>query len=199
MDKDGNPVSAEIRWDDLETGKSIGQSKSDPKDGSFFIVLPLGKIYGYYVNHKSYFPVSSSIDLRKTKEAVEIYKEIIMVAYKEMIDENKSVSINNLFFNFAESTLLPYSIPELKRVAEIIKTNNFQIEIAGHTDNIGGDDKNQILSEKRAQAVKDFLISEGCDEKKLVIIGYGAKKPVASNDTESGRAKNRRVELRFIK
>ncbi len=199
IDKEGKPVASEIRWDDLETGKSIGQSKSDPKDGSFFIVLPLGKMYGYYVNHKKYFPVSSNIDLRKTKEAVEIYKEITLVEFKEMVDENKSVQINNLFFNFAESTLLPYSIPELKRVAEIIKTNNYQVEIAGHTDNIGGEEKNQILSEKRAQAVKDFLISEGCDEKKLVIIGYGTKKPVASNDTEAGRAKNRRVELRFIK
>ncbi len=116
-----------------------------------------------------------------------------------MIDKNISVSINNLFFNFAESTLLPYSIPELKRVAEIIKSNNFKVEILGHTDNIGGKEKNQILSEKRAQAVKDFLISEDCSVTNLLTVGYGMKKPLAPNDTETGRAKNRRVELKIIK
>lgn len=198
VDKDNLPVSAEIRWEDLETGRKIGQSKSDPTDGSFFLVLPLGKIYGYYVDKDEYFPLSNNIDLRKNEESVQIEEKINMISFKQMIEEGTAVSVNNLFFNFAKSSLLPYSRPELVRVAAIIKTNSLNVEISGHTDNIGDDEKNQELSELRAKAVKDFLVSEGCSPDQLLTVGYGATKPVASNDTEVGRAKNRRVELRFI-
>ena len=93
---------------------------------------------------------------------------------------------------------MPYSIPELKRVAKIIKAANQKVEIAGHTDSVGDDEYNQVLSEKRAKAVKDFLVSEGCDADQLITIGYGRSKPVESNESDEGRAKNRRVEIRFV-
>jgi len=199
IDKNKLPVSAEIRWEDLETGKKVGQSKSDPADGSFFIVLPMGKIYGYYVDKDEYFPISKNIDLRKNDKPVIIEENIDMVTFKQMIEDGTAVPVNNLFFNFAASSLLPYSLPELKRVATIIKSNNLKVEISGHTDNIGDDNKNQLLSEQRATAVKEFLVKEDCSADKLVVIGYGKTMPIASNDSEAGRAKNRRVELKFIK
>lgn len=199
LDKNNKPIAAEIRWEDLQTGKNVGQSKSDPTDGSYFIVLPLGKIYGYYVDKDEYFPISNNLDLRNSNKAVKIENNINIVTFQQMIDEGIAVPINNLFFDFGKYDLLPYSIPELKRVAGIIKINNLKVEISGHTDNIGNFSNNQILSEQRANAVKTFLIDEGCDESLLTTIGYGKSKPVASNDTEEGRAKNRRVELKFIK
>jgi len=199
VDKNNQPISAEIRWEDLETGKNIGHSKSDPADGSFFVVLPLGKIYGYYVDKDEYFPISNNIDLRNNNKSSKIDKDISLVTFKQMIEDGTAVPVNNLFFNFAESELLPYSLPELKRVASIIKSNNLKVEISGHTDNIGDDKQNQILSEKRASAVKDYLVNEGCFQDNLAIIGFGKTKPVASNDSDEGRAKNRRVELKFIK
>ena len=199
VDKDNQPLSAEIRWEDLETGKTIGQSKSDPTDGSFFIILPLGKIYGYYVDKVEYFPISNNIDLRKSDKSIQIENNIDMVTYKQMIEEGTAVPVNNLFFNFSESALLPYSIPELKRVAAIIKANDLRVEISGHTDNIGDEKKNQILSEERAKSVQIFLINEGCLAQKMIILGYGESKTIVSNETDSGRAKNRRVELKFIK
>ena len=116
-----------------------------------------------------------------------------------MIEEGTSVPINNLFFDFAKYDLLSYSIPELQRIATIIKTNNLKVEIDGHTDNIGDEKTNQILSEKRANSVKEFLVNEGCDVSLLTIVGFGKTKPVASNENEAGRAKNRRVEFKFIK
>ncbi len=198
LDSEKKAVSADIKWEDLSTGKNIGQSKSDPVDGSFFIVLPLGKIYGYYVDGNDYFPVSKNIDLRNSKDPVVLEENIDIISFKQMIEEEIAVPINNLFFNFAQSSLLEYSLPELRRVAKIIKKNNLSVEISGHTDNIGNDADNQILSEKRADAVKEFLINENCEADKLHTIGYGATKPVATNDTEAGRAKNRRVELKFI-
>lgn len=72
------------------------------------------------------------------------------------------------------------------------------MEISGHTDNIGDDAQNQTLSEKRATSVKDFLVTAGCNADKLITKGFGKSKPVASNDNEKGRAKNRRVELKFV-
>jgi outer membrane protein OmpA-like peptidoglycan-associated protein len=199
VDKNNEPVSAEIHWEDLETGKDIGQSKSDPSDGSFFIVLPLGKIYGYYVDNKEYFPVSNNIDLRHNNKPVQIEENIDLVTFKQMVEDGTAVPVNNLFFNFSENSLLPYSLPELKRVAVIIKSNNLKVEISGHTDNVGDDKKNQILSEQRALAVKEYLVKEGCLPDNLIVVGYGKTKPIASNESEAGRAKNRRVELRFIK
>ncbi len=198
-DKNNQPVSADIRWEDLETGKKVGQSKSDPADGSFFIVLPLGKIYGYYVDKDEYFPISKNIDLRTNSKSIQIEEDIDMVTFKQMVEDGTAVPVNNLFFNFSESSLLPYSLPELKRVAQIIKANTLKTEIGGHTDNVGDDKQNQNWSEKRANAVKDFLIKEGCLESNLITIGYGKTKPIASNETEAGRAKNRRVELKFVK
>ncbi|MEI7501657.1 MAG: OmpA family protein [Paludibacter sp.] len=199
IDKDNQPVTAEIRWEDLETGKNVGKSKSDPTDGSFFIVLPIGKIYGYFVDEDKYFPISNHVDLRENKKPVEIEENINMVTFKQMVEEGTAVQVNNLFFNFSESALLPYSLPELKRVATIIKANQLKVEISGHTDNIGDDQKNQILSEQRALAVKEFLVKEGCNADNFITKGYGKTRPVATNENDSGRAKNRRVELKFVK
>lgn len=199
IDKNNQPISSEIRWEDLETGKNVGQSKSDPADGSFFIVLPIGKIYGYYVDENTYFPLSNHIDLRNNKVPTQVEENINMVTFKQMIEDGTAVPVNNLFFNFSESGLLPFSLPELKRVATIIKANNLKVEISGHTDNIGDDKKNQLLSEQRALAVKEYFISEGCKGENFVTVGYGKTRPVATNETEEGRYKNRRVELKFIK
>jgi outer membrane protein OmpA-like peptidoglycan-associated protein len=199
LDKNKQPLSAEIRWEDLETGNNVGKSKSDPSDGSFFIILPLGKIYGYFVDKAEYFPISNYIDLRTNNKPLKIEENIDMISFFQMIEEGSAVPVNNLFFNFGDSTLLPYSFPELKRIAKIIKSNILKVEISGHTDNVGDDNQNQVLSEHRALSVKKFLLKEGCPEINIVVVGYGETKPVETNDTETGRAKNRRVELKFIK
>jgi outer membrane protein OmpA-like peptidoglycan-associated protein len=197
-DTEKRPIATEIRWEDLETGENVGQSKSNPADGSYFIVLPMGKMYGYYVNKPEYYPVANNIDLRKMTEVREIVEDITLVSIRQMVEEGIPVTMNNIFFDFDKSTILPYSIPELKRVAKIIKSGNQKVEIAGHTDNVGDDQYNQVLSEKRAAAVKDFLVNEGCDADRLATIGYGRSKPLESNDSDEGRAKNRRVEIRFV-
>jgi outer membrane protein OmpA-like peptidoglycan-associated protein len=72
------------------------------------------------------------------------------------------------------------------------------VEIGGHTDNTGSAEYNQKLSEQRAQTVVDYLVEKGIDSKKLKSAGYGHLKPVTENNTEEGRAKNRRTELKII-
>ena len=199
LDKNNKPVAAEIIWEDLQTGKSIGQSKSDPNDGSFFIVLPLGKIYGYYVDKDEYFPLSNNLDLTKEKKAKDVEENIDLVTFKEMIEKGIAVPVNNLFFYVSAHELLPASLPELKRIAKIIKLKKIKVEISGHSDNTGTEDYNQKLSELRANAVKLFLIKEGCNSDMLSTIGYGSSKPIDLTDTEEGRSRNRRFELKFIK
>jgi outer membrane protein OmpA-like peptidoglycan-associated protein len=195
----GDIIPCNIKWEDLETGKIIGTSKTNPKDGTYFMVLPLGKNYGYYIEKDGYFPLSNNVNVKNINKPTSITENITLVSFKKMIEESASVRINNLFFNTGESILLPASIPELKRVAEIIKKNNLKVEIQGHTDNVGDDISNKTLSEKRANAVKEFLKVEGIGLEMLKTIGFGESKPVTTNDSEIGRAKNRRVEIRFIK
>jgi outer membrane protein OmpA-like peptidoglycan-associated protein len=159
----------------------------------------LGKIYGYYVSKEQFFPVSNRIDLRNVNKAIKVEEKFEMVSFKQMGDEGISIPLNTVFFNGSESTILPNSKPELKRIATIIKSNNLKVEISGHTDNAPDDISSQTMSEKRASAVKAYLVSEGCYSDMITFVGYGKTKPIAPNDTEEGRAKNIRVELKIVK
>ena len=198
VSKDQQPVSTVIRWEDLSTGKVVGETKTDPTDGGYFIVLPMGKLYGYFIDNNEFFPLSNNLDLRTQKVATEVTEDIQLVTYTQMVEEGIAVPVNNLFFNVNKSDLLPYSIPELKRVAKIIIDQNLKVELSGHTDADGDDTDNLKLSERRSDAVKQYLIGIGVPEANIVTVGYGETKPVMDNATEAGKAKNRRVEIRFI-
>ena len=194
----GQPVKVAIRWEDLDMHRQIGQSETNVADGSFFLVLPLGRMYGYYIDDDRYYPLSNNIDLRDITEMTSIEKEIQLVSYKQMVDEGIAVKVNNLFFPVNEYELLPQSEDELMRVAAIINKHNFRVEISGHTDSSGDAKKNKVLSQQRADSVRDFLIQIGCNPEMLTAKGYGSSQPVADNTTEEGKQLNRRVELRFV-
>jgi outer membrane protein OmpA-like peptidoglycan-associated protein len=99
-------------------------------------------------------------------------------------------------FDFDKSTLKPEGMAVLNQAAALLqKHERVVVEVAGHTDSMGSDEYNQGLSERRANAVKDYLLSKGVKASRLSARGYGESRPVASNDTEEGRAENRRVEL----
>lgn len=198
LDAENRAISTEVKWEDLETGKSLGVSKSDPGDGSYFLVLPNGKIYSYYVDDNSYLPVSNFVDLRNVKSVVKEREDFDLFTFKQLVEKGMAIKVNNIFFDFNKSVLLNYSIPELKRLSKIIQAKSLKIEIGGNTDNIGNDEFNQILSEKRAQAVKTFLVKDGCSADSLITVGYGEKNPVTTNQNSGGRAKNRRVEIKIL-
>ncbi len=198
-DYNNNPISTSIRWEDLETNKLIGIAKSDPSDGSYFIALPMGKNYGYYVEDSVFFPSANNLDLRNSNSVVEIHNDIKVITFDQMIQEGIAVKMNNLFFEFGKYALLPSSIPELNRVAKIIKRYNLVVEIGGHTDDVGDNTTNQLLSEKRAEAVKSYLIANGCQTSQLMTVGYGEEQPEFPNDSDENKAKNRRVEIKVLK
>lgn len=198
-DETGHTVGVTIRWEDLDSHEDIGQMQTDPANGSFYLVMPLGKNYGYYIDDERYFPLSNNIDLREQKKTITIEKNIQLTSYKQMIEQGMAVQVNNLFFPVNEYELLPQSENELVRVAAIIKRMNLKVEISGHTDSSGDPKKNITLSRQRAESVRSFLISQGCDASLLSAKGYAATRPIADNDTPEGKQLNRRVELQFIK
>jgi flagellar motor protein MotB len=119
---------------------------------------------------------------------------------KEKIQVGQTIQLKNVFFAFNKWDLLPESYPELNKVAEFLKDNpTVEIELAGHTDNVGSDDYNLELSDKRANSVKAYLIAQGISESRLRAKGYGESRPVAPNEYDWGREKNRRVEFTILR
>ncbi|MEO6869632.1 MAG: OmpA family protein [Ginsengibacter sp.] len=115
---------------------------------------------------------------------------------KEEVIKKVNMAAKNIYFQTGSSQLLPRSFQSLKDVAEILKSNSsYMIDVNGHTDNTGGTELNQKLSESRANSVKQYLAENGIDEKRINAIGYGETKPIADNTTAAGRASNRRVEM----
>ena len=110
--------------------------------------------------------------------------------------EKINFAAKNVFFATGSYKLLPKSFKSLDAVVGLMKTDeSLMIDIDGHTDAQGSDESNQVLSDNRAGAVKNYLVSKGVDASRLKSAGYGETKPVADNKTAAGRAKNRRTEM----
>ena len=109
---------------------------------------------------------------------------------------------DNLIFEVGKAIIKPSSFPYLDELVTVIQDPEaltWSLEIQGHTDNKGGDDYNQKLSEDRANAVKKYLVDKGIKAERIIAKGFGLTKPIATNDTPEGRAKNRRVEFTIKK
>lgn len=120
--------------------------------------------------------------------------------YRMRLDEQYRpgpLTLRNVFFATASDEILPESFGELEQMATILRSIDRPVEVAGHTDDVGSDEANLSLSQRRAESVRRFLIRKGCRADLLTAVGYGENLPVADNTTEEGRALNRRVELRF--
>jgi len=104
-------------------------------------------------------------------------------------------AIRNLEFDFGKSTLRSTSYPTLNRVADLLKSKDFSLKLAGHTDYVGSDAANMKLSKDRSESVKSYLVSQGANSSRIEAIGYGESQPIATNKTAKGRQDNRRVEF----
>jgi outer membrane protein OmpA-like peptidoglycan-associated protein len=114
-------------------------------------------------------------------------------------DEIELVMPGNITFDLNESSIKPSFSGTLESVALVLKEyDKTIIQIEGHTDSSGSDSYNQLLSERRASSVRDFLLNQGIEPKRTRAVGYGERYPVASNDTAAGREQNRRVELTLV-
>jgi len=129
----------------------------------------------------------------------EIIKDNFLEGLKD-IDEGSAVVLENIFFEFNKTDLLPTSFSELNKIVQFMLEEDIQlIEISGHTDNEGSDAYNLKLSDGRAASVVHYLASQGIKPERMLAVGYGESRPVDTNKIEKGRAQNRRVEFMLIK
>ncbi len=190
--KTNEPIAATIAYNGLVDGVNYGVARTNPATGEYKIVLPYGKNYDFSANAPSFIGVSENLDLTGVGQ----YREIERNLYLVPIEVGSTVRLNNIFFETGSSTLKEESFAELNRVVEFMKNNpTVKIELGGHTDNVGTDATNNKLSQDRVNSVQKYLTEKGVSADRMVAKGFGKTKPVASNDTEEGRQKNRRVEF----
>jgi outer membrane protein OmpA-like peptidoglycan-associated protein len=197
-DENLSPLEASLKWSDLSANKNAGELKSDPITGQYIITIPNGSLYSYFAEKSGYYSVSNSIDLSAENSFKEIVVDIVMNSILSL--EDKSIKLNNIYFDFDKFDLKPESFTELDRVYKFLSDNpGVKVEISAHTDAVGGDDYNLQLSQRRAEAVVNYLITVGIEPGRLIAKGYGEGIPVADNETDEGRAANRRVEMKIVK
>jgi outer membrane protein OmpA-like peptidoglycan-associated protein len=187
---------ASVHYEYMNNGSEAGVARTNPGNGEYKIVLPQGNTYGFRAEAQGFVSVNDNLDATNLKEYTEIQRDLYLVP----VEVGQVVRINNIFFDFAKSTLKPESFAELNRVVDFLNSNpTVSIELSGHTDNIGNTASNLKLSDDRAKSVVDYLTAKGISATRLTAKGYGETKPVALNDTEEGRAMNRRVEFTILK
>ena len=188
------PIFAKMDIIDAEISKVVATTTSD-SSGNYFIRIPQAKRYGIEIVARNYMLYLDLLDVSN-----ESFRREIIRNYKlDRIEVGAKMILKNIFFEFGKSTLKPESFIQLDNVVLLMKsTPGLRIEISGHTDNVGSAKANQKLSEDRAKAVVDYLISRGIDIIRLEYKGYGYTQPVVSNSTPDGRAQNRRVEFKIV-
>jgi outer membrane protein OmpA-like peptidoglycan-associated protein len=189
-------LKARFELIDLENGHTVYQSFSDSITGEFLISIPVQSNYMLNASRRGYLFYSENFSLRGTYN---IDRPFLKDVPLQPIQVGKSIVLKNVFYEVDSFTLKIVSEAELNKVVKFLQQNpHIKIEISGHTDNTGNPDYNQVLSENRAKTVTAYLIASAIDAGRIVSKGYGMNMPVASNDTEEGRAQNRRTELKII-
>ncbi len=189
-------LEAKFELIDLATGKIVSGSSSDPLTGEFLLALPSGKNYGLNVSKAGYLFYSDHFELLDESSKTKPYMYNVPL---EPIRVGETVILKNIFFETDKYDLKKESISELARLIQLLKSNpQIHIEISGHTDNHGTADHNLVLSRNRAQAVFDYLVTNGISKERLSYAGFGMTRPIDTNDTEQGRANNRRTEFKVV-
>ena len=206
-----DPLSSRVEIVDLTSQKTIIVSNID-ENGEFLVCLPLGKNYSLNVSKAQYAFQSENFNLTEKNTSdkpflLEIGLQPIKIIASTPSNtegvkpkEEKAIILKNVFFDTDKADLKPQSRAELNKLKLLLTENpTMRIEIRGHTDNVGAEKDNQILSEKRAKAVKDYLSQNGIGAERLLSKGFGKTMPIDSNDTEQGRQNNRRTEFVILK
>lgn len=197
LDKtNGFPIKAEITLTNNHNLDEIDKIYANETDGLYLLELPSGsqKVSVNFIA-PGYMFYGQDVDLDLLTKSPEIHLDVQL----EPIRVGSKAICNNLHFVTGEWDLQhAESGPGLARLLYFLKLNpNVKFEIAGFTDNTGNISHKKELSQRRAESVRDYLLLQGISGRRMSVMGYGMEQPVAENDTEEGRAANRRVEIRI--
>ncbi len=186
--KTGKPVKAGVTVTDLNSNEVVSTTKTD-NDGEYDVRVKAPGRYSVTADADGYLFGSALYE-------VDGDGRILKGNHNIQLDEASGRTRLLIFFDFNKSDLQRSSYPELERVVHLMKANpTMEVEIAGYTDSKGTDAYNLDLSKKRADAVKEYLLRNGIASNRITAKGYGKDNPISTNDTEEGRADNRRVEF----
>ena len=190
------PIDATIYFRPISVKEAESKIiRSDKKTGEYTAIFQKGYNYEIVAEKKGYFPISEYLKLDSLEDFANVEKNLFL----KKIEKGEVIRLNNIFFDFGKATLKEESYFELDRLFKLMSENpKMKIEIGGHTDNVGTAAYNKKLSNERAEAVVNYLVSKGIDKSRLTFAGYGPDQPVSTNETEEGRALNRRVEFKII-
>ncbi len=187
-------LQADIELIALKNNELVGKISSDASSGSYTSVLTSGGDYAVFISKKGYFFKSLNFDFSDkigTDKILDIPLEPIKKEAKEIL--------NNIFFDTAKWDLKSESTVELDKLVALLKANpDLPIEISGHTDDVGKDNDNLILSQKRAKSVVEYLAQKGVNVLKIRAEGYGKTRPHVPNSSDENRKLNRRIEVKFL-
>ena len=187
----GKGISGLVEVVDLQSKVIISEVEADD-EGNYLSILPSGKNYAFNVSKKGYLFFSGRFLM---KEVVEQKKFVYNIPLQPLQEGTKMI-LNNIQFESGKHELLPESFIELDKLLAILKENpRLKVQIVGHTDNIGNDNENLLLSNQRAKIVLNYFTSKGIAVERLTSKGMGAQQPISDNHTEEGRALNRRTEM----
>ena len=190
--KQGLPSSVELT--DINTRTLVSKLQTD-EDGNYLVTLPVGKDYAFNVKRKGYLFYSENYNISNTAPDSTFEADIPL----QPIEANAHIILKNVFFDTKKIDLKTESITELDNVVRFMNENpTMKILISGYTDNVGKPADNLTLSKGRAVAVVNYLVNKGIKNERLSFKGNGETNPVADNNTESGRALNRRTELSIV-
>ncbi len=164
-------------------------------DGKFKLLVPEGKKYNIKVK-KFAKDFQFNIELPFVDGASEFTQPLRIKLVKSYI---RGYTLDHMYFDVNKWEIKEDAFPTLNKLYQSFRKNpKLVIEVGGHTDNVGDEGANHRLSQKRADAIREYLIQKGVSEDRVLSKGYGEKEPIAPNDTEAGRAKNRRTEIKVI-
>jgi outer membrane protein OmpA-like peptidoglycan-associated protein/tetratricopeptide (TPR) repeat protein len=193
--KTGKGLPSSVELGDLKNKRIISKLQTD-ESGNYLITLPVGEDYAFNVNRKGYLFYSENFKF-SDPSSDSVYQMDIPL---QPIEANASIILKNIFFDVNQFELKPASQIELDDVVKLMKENPLMsVQINGYTDNIGKASDNLLLSENRAKSVVNYLKSKGIVPARLSFKGYGDAEPMSPNTTETGRAQNRRTELKVLK
>lgn len=189
------PVGAVVQVYDVATDSLVQQVNADELSGEYTVVLAEGNQYALYVSSPSYLLNSFSFDYTNPSNLSPVALDV----YLKPIKAGSAVVLNNLFFESGAYKLQEKSKTELNKIIDFLRMKKaLKIEISGYTDDVGTNIDNQVLSERRAKAVVDYLSANGVPKSRLTYKGYGESKTVEPNTSEANRQLNRRIELKVL-